>query len=190
MRGGVRGQGQCAAATKRPSRIARRLRVNQTDAETVLWNRIRNRQIDGYKFVRQVPILGYICDFVCREKRLIIEVDGGQHNDISGRRNTRSSLGVKKAIGASILEQRCAWKYRRRLDDDSSRALEIGRRRSLNLAPLAGRGRIRAKLEFRVRGYRSIDRAELAERAPHPNPLPVKDGERERRERCRCYFVI
>ena len=62
-------------------RIARRLRANQTDAETVLWNRIRNRQIDGYKFVRQVPILGYICDFVCREQRLIIEVDGGQHNE-------------------------------------------------------------------------------------------------------------
>ena len=62
-------------------RIARRLRANQTDAETVLWNRIRNRQIDGYKFVRQVPILGYICDFVCRERRLVIEVDGGQHNE-------------------------------------------------------------------------------------------------------------
>jgi very-short-patch-repair endonuclease len=64
-----------------PIRIARQLRVNQTDAETVLWNRIRNRQIDGHKFVRQVPILGYICDFVCREQRLIIEVDGGQHNE-------------------------------------------------------------------------------------------------------------
>ena len=62
-------------------RIARRLRANQTDAETVLWNRIRNRQIDGHKFVRQVPILGYICDFVCREQRLVIEVDGGQHNE-------------------------------------------------------------------------------------------------------------
>jgi very-short-patch-repair endonuclease len=61
-------------------RIARRLRANQTDAETVLWNRIRNRQIDGHKFVRQVPIGEYICDFVCREKRLIIEADGGQHN--------------------------------------------------------------------------------------------------------------
>jgi len=61
--------------------IARRLRANQTDAETVLWNRIRNRQIDGQKFARQVPILGYICDFVCREQRLIIEVDGGQHNE-------------------------------------------------------------------------------------------------------------
>jgi len=61
-------------------RIARRLRVNQTDAETVLWNHIRNRQIDGHKFARQVPISGYICDFVCRDRRLIIEVDGGQHS--------------------------------------------------------------------------------------------------------------
>ena len=62
-------------------RLARRLRANQTDAETVLWNRIRNRQIDGHKFVRQQPILGYVCDFVCRERRLVIEVDGGQHNE-------------------------------------------------------------------------------------------------------------
>ena len=62
-------------------RFARQLRVNQTDAETVLWNRIRNRRVDGYKFVRQEPTIGYICDFVCREKRLVIEVDGGQHNE-------------------------------------------------------------------------------------------------------------
>ena len=59
---------------KRPSE-------SQTDAETVLWNCFRNRQIDEHKFVRQVPILGYICDFVCRERRLIVEVDGGQHNE-------------------------------------------------------------------------------------------------------------
>jgi very-short-patch-repair endonuclease len=62
-------------------RIARRLRGNQTDAETVLWNRLRNRQVDGHKFVRQQPVLGYICDFVCREKLLVIEVDGGQHSE-------------------------------------------------------------------------------------------------------------
>jgi very-short-patch-repair endonuclease len=61
--------------------FARQLRVNQTDAEKVLWNRIRNRQLDGHKFARQVPIRYYICDFVCREKLLIIEVDGGQHNE-------------------------------------------------------------------------------------------------------------
>ncbi|SCB39179.1 Very-short-patch-repair endonuclease [Bradyrhizobium yuanmingense] len=62
-------------------RLARRLRADQTDAETVLWNRIRNRRVDGHKFVRQEPIIGYICDFVCREKRIVIEVDGGQHNE-------------------------------------------------------------------------------------------------------------
>ena len=44
---------------------------------------MRNRQIDRHKFVRQVPILGYICDFVCRERGLIVEVDGGQHNGSS-----------------------------------------------------------------------------------------------------------
>ncbi|WP_407160413.1 endonuclease domain-containing protein [Bradyrhizobium sp. STM 3557] len=44
------------------------MRTNQTDAETALWNRIRNRQLDGYKFVRQEPLKGYICDFVCRER--------------------------------------------------------------------------------------------------------------------------
>ena len=69
--------------SEKTTRIARRLRVNQTDAETVLWNRIRNRQIDGHKFARQVPILGYICDFVRRERRLIVEVDGGRHNESS-----------------------------------------------------------------------------------------------------------
>jgi very-short-patch-repair endonuclease len=59
---------------------SRQLRVNQTDAETKLWNRARNRQIDGNKFVRQQPIGRYICDFVCREKLVVIEVDDGQHS--------------------------------------------------------------------------------------------------------------
>jgi len=66
---------------RKSTRIARRLRVNQTDAETVLWNRLRNRQIEGYKFVRQQPINGHICNFVCRERSLVVEVDGGQHNE-------------------------------------------------------------------------------------------------------------
>ena len=59
---------------------ARQLRIRQTDAETKLWHRLRNRQIAGCKFVRQEPIGRYICDFVCRERKLIIEVDGGQHS--------------------------------------------------------------------------------------------------------------
>jgi very-short-patch-repair endonuclease len=76
---------------KKLIRIARKLRVNQTDAETVLWNRIRNRQIDGHKFVRQEPIGDYVCDFVCRERLLVVEVDGGQHSEsaIDGIRDQR-----------------------------------------------------------------------------------------------------
>jgi very-short-patch-repair endonuclease len=89
-------------------RIARRLRANQTDAETVLWNRIRNRQVDGHKFVRQVPILGYICDFVCRERRLIVEVDGGQHNEsaadvIRDRRLTEDGYRVLRFWNNDVL---------------------------------------------------------------------------------------
>ena len=58
---------------------ARRLRHDATDAERRLWYRLRARQIDGAKFVRQDPIGPYVVDFVCRECKLIIEVDGGQH---------------------------------------------------------------------------------------------------------------
>jgi very-short-patch-repair endonuclease len=60
---------------------ARRLRRDSTDAELKLWYRLRSRSIPGFKFVRQGPIGPYIVDFACRERRLIVEVDGGQHAD-------------------------------------------------------------------------------------------------------------
>jgi very-short-patch-repair endonuclease len=58
---------------------ARRLRLDATDAERRLWYRLRSGQVDGAKFVRQERIGPYVVDFVCRELRLIVEVDGGQH---------------------------------------------------------------------------------------------------------------
>ena len=58
---------------------ARQLRKNLTDAERLLWRRLRLWRVDGFKFRRQQPLGNYIVDFVCLEKRLIIEVDGGQH---------------------------------------------------------------------------------------------------------------
>jgi very-short-patch-repair endonuclease len=66
------------ANPKRSGR-ARRLRHDATDAERRLWYRLRSRQINGAKFVRQDPIGPYVVDFACREQRLIVEVDGGQH---------------------------------------------------------------------------------------------------------------
>jgi len=59
---------------------ARDLRKNSTDAERYLWYHLRANRL-GFKFKRQVPIGVYIVDFVCLEKRLIIELDGGQHMD-------------------------------------------------------------------------------------------------------------
>jgi very-short-patch-repair endonuclease len=56
---------------------ARRLRKEPTDAERKLWSALRQRQLTGFKFRRQVPIGDFVADFACLSQRLIIEVDGG-----------------------------------------------------------------------------------------------------------------
>ncbi len=63
---------------------ARELRKNATEAETALWAQLRHRQLGGHRFRRQRPIGKYIVDFVCLESRLVVELDGGQHQE-SGR---------------------------------------------------------------------------------------------------------
>ena len=60
-------------------RRARDLRNGATDAERHLWRHLRGRQLEGFRFRRQVPIGGYVVDFVCPQARLIVELDGGQH---------------------------------------------------------------------------------------------------------------
>ena len=68
--------------------FARHLRGSTTDAESRLWQRLRRRQIGGFRFRRQVPIGPYIVDFACLENRLIVEVDGGQHSpDVDSSRD-------------------------------------------------------------------------------------------------------
>jgi very-short-patch-repair endonuclease len=58
---------------------ARKLRKNLTEAEKKLWRVVRKKQLIGLRFRKQVPIGIYIADFICFEKHLIIEIDGGQH---------------------------------------------------------------------------------------------------------------
>lgn len=60
---------------------ARKLRREQTDAEILFWSEVRNRQFQGLKWRRQVPIGRYIADFVCEMEKLIVELDGSQHLD-------------------------------------------------------------------------------------------------------------
>jgi len=61
--------------------FARQLRSKQTDTENLLWSRLRTHRLFGLKFRRQQPIGAYVVDFLCPEKKLIVELDGGQHQD-------------------------------------------------------------------------------------------------------------
>jgi len=70
----------------------RKLRNNPTDAELRLWQRLRYRQIENCKFRRQHPFGNFILDFVCLERKIIIELDGSQHRQESAYDNKRSLL--------------------------------------------------------------------------------------------------
>jgi len=59
--------------------LARELRKNMTDAEMLLWSKVRRKQLLGYQFYRQRTIGRYIVDFYCPKTKLVIEIDGGQH---------------------------------------------------------------------------------------------------------------
>jgi len=76
---------------------ARDLRQSGTDAERKLWQRLRAGQLNGLKFRRQHPIPPYIVDFCCDAKKLVVELDGSQHNDEVDRTRTRflESQGLK-----------------------------------------------------------------------------------------------
>jgi very-short-patch-repair endonuclease len=61
--------------------FARTLRRKDNEAEEALWNELRARRLNGFKFVREMPLGPYFADFACRSERLIVEVDGSQHVD-------------------------------------------------------------------------------------------------------------
>ena len=100
MRGEPRGQEDhhVAGQDQKRAERARSLRRGLTAVELTLWTRIRGRRLGGFKFVRQEPIDRYYVDFVCRERRLIIELDGGQHaesTDDRQRDRTLCALGYR-----------------------------------------------------------------------------------------------
>ncbi|MDP1723230.1 MAG: DUF559 domain-containing protein [Alphaproteobacteria bacterium] len=76
-------------------RFQKALRTNQTDVEHQLWYHLRSRRFQGWKFRRQHILQGYIVDFICFERKLIIELDGGQHADQKIYDNHRTCLLAK-----------------------------------------------------------------------------------------------
>lgn len=77
---------------------ARRMRREMTDPERKLWSILRNRALVGMKFRRQVPIGNYIADFCCLDRRLIVELDGGQHAEQEGADASRSRFLSQKGF--------------------------------------------------------------------------------------------
>ena len=81
---------------------ARELRDNMTDAERLLWARLRLKHL-GYMFCRQKPIGDYIVDFYCHKARLVVEVDGGQHFTEETASNDRVRDEYMRSLGLTVL---------------------------------------------------------------------------------------
>jgi very-short-patch-repair endonuclease len=128
---------------------ARRLRRDQTDAERILWSRLRDRRLNGLKFKRQVPIDRYIADFCCADAGLIIELDGGHHS-------ANEEADVKRS---AVLES-CGYLVLRYWNNDVTKNLD-------------------GVLEDIVATLSRAPSATLAPRAPHPGPLPFGEREKK-----------
>jgi BirA family biotin operon repressor/biotin-[acetyl-CoA-carboxylase] ligase len=87
-------------AKKRLTPVARRLRAEMTDAERLLWSRLRGEQL-GARFTKQFSIGNSVADFACRSAKLIVEVDGGQHDRLAEADAARTRM--IEAHGYSVI---------------------------------------------------------------------------------------
>jgi len=102
LAGGGQGVGGIAIKPRHAHQaFAEELRNNGTDAERLLWRYLKNRQLADVKFRRQQPIETYIVDFVSFEKRIIIELDGGQH--VENERDDQLRDACLRKNGFSVL---------------------------------------------------------------------------------------
>lgn len=74
---------------QRLHQFAKEMRTSSTQAEAIIWYHLRAHRMSGVKFKRQVPIGDYIVDFAAKQARLIVEIDGGQHNEQVDQIRTR-----------------------------------------------------------------------------------------------------
>ena len=83
--------------------FAKQLRQKQTDAEKLLWQVLRGRNLNGFKFRRQQPIGGYILDFYCHDANLTIELDGGGHNTDNQKLYDEERTKVLSGAGIKVV---------------------------------------------------------------------------------------
>jgi very-short-patch-repair endonuclease len=83
--------------------LSQHLRKNMTDAEKMLWLKLRRKQLKGQQFYRQKIIGKYIVEFYCPKANLVIELDGGQHYSEIGKARDRTRDNVLTGIGIRVL---------------------------------------------------------------------------------------
>jgi very-short-patch-repair endonuclease len=83
--------------------LSQHLRKNMTDAENIIWLKLRGKQLKGYQFYRQKIIGKYIVDFYCPKANLVIELDGGQHYSETGQVKDRVRDDVLRTMGMKVL---------------------------------------------------------------------------------------
>ncbi|WP_231433737.1 MULTISPECIES: endonuclease domain-containing protein [unclassified Chryseobacterium] len=82
---------------------AQSLRKNETKEEKILWDKLRNNQLRGYKFRRQHPISLYIADFYCHQLKLIIEIDGEYHNLAEQKEKDQERTQILESNGLELI---------------------------------------------------------------------------------------
>ena len=88
---------------KRLKQYSRSLRKNMTDAERLIWSKLRKKQLKGHQFYRQKIIGNYIVDFYCPKAKLVVEIDGGQHYTDDGIKTDKKRAEYLKFIGLETL---------------------------------------------------------------------------------------
>ena len=99
---------------------AKELRKNMTTQEIKLWKILRNNSFCGFKFRRQMPIGNYVVDFACEQKNLIIEIDGGQHNEEENIEYDKIRTMFLESKGYQILR---FWNYE--VDNEIEKVKEV-----------------------------------------------------------------
>ncbi len=88
---------------KKLKALSQHLRKNMTDAEKMLWLKLRRKQLKGHPFYRQKIIGKYIVDFYCPKANLMIELDGGQHYSETGKAKDRTRDDALREMGIKVL---------------------------------------------------------------------------------------
>ena len=119
---------------------ARRLRRNQTEAERRLWEQLRANQLCGFKFRRQYPIGVFIVDFCCFQRRLVVELDGGQHATLTEADQRRSTILLSRGYRVLRFWDNEVFKDINAVIERIAEALDVNDKRPSPLPSPKGRG--------------------------------------------------